>query len=112
VDITPDDIRFEFPEFSGLSDLQIQSVLDRASRQIQIERWGDLFQDGIKTFTAHTLMVRYINKLDIGGYIKSLDSDKSSGPDFNKGSVAFESTIYGLEYLQLLSQLGGVGFVV
>jgi Protein of unknown function (DUF4054) len=110
--ITPYDIRSEYPEFSTLSDAQIQSVLNRATLEITSERWGDFQDEGTKLFAAHTLLVRYINQLDLGASIKAIESDKAGPSIFKKGGTNFEATAYGQEYLYLKDSLPTVGFVV
>jgi hypothetical protein len=111
--VVPADIRLEYPEFTGLTDPQIQAVLDRAGRQLQIERWGVWLDDGIKAFTAHTLLVRYQVQLGIGDALKAIESDKSKSTPSTNPDDYFKSTAYGIEFLQLQNQLPVMGsFVV
>ena len=111
--VVPNDIRLRYPEFAALTDQQIQDAINQATNQIQYDRWGSWLSDGIKAFVGHTLLLRYQTQLGLVDQVKSIESDKTKATPAQIAAKHFLSTSYGLEFLQLQSQLPVfVGFVV
>ena len=98
--IIPDNIRNRYPQFSALTDEQIQEFLDDAELVIAEDTWLDLRDRAIKVYTAHLLTVNVQTQLRLTSGVKSLEVGEDA-TIFEDGDDWLKSTIYGKEFLAL-----------
>ena len=53
--MTPSEFKTQFPEFAAETDERVQLFIDRAAPHFDVERWGDLYPDGVAYHVAHEL---------------------------------------------------------
>lgn len=114
--VYPQNIRDAYPEFGGFSDLQIQTVLDRAQFYIDPNIWyqskiGDGFSDqAIMAWTAHNLLVKWRVSLNLITTLKDVYVDRPV-PQSPGVEVAndYSSTVYGQQFIELRNMLPRLG---
>lgn len=117
--------REDFPEFASVTDYptaQVNFWAGIASKLVDLDRWGDLYDQGISLFVAHNLVLQRRNIAGAasggsGGLVGSVSS-KSVGAvsvsyDVNavmeSGAGQWNLTSYGLQYIQLARMIGAGG---
>lgn len=115
--MTPSEFKTLFPEFSGESDQRVQLFIDRAAPHFDVERWGDLYSDGVAYFVAHELALANAQTAQ-GGSVQAMTNDtvskkvgdvqvtKDAGLLAKQADNPFFRTMYGQKYLYLRKQAG------
>lgn len=115
--------RTDFPEFSNTvtyTDAMVNFRLVLGAKLMDLTRWGDLFDPGLELYTAHYLALGRMaaQAAAIGaapgaveGPITAKAVDKVSlardaASVTLEGGGHWNSTIYGVQYYQLLRQVG------
>ena len=123
------EFRLEFPEFTDVTKYPDTVILFWAhfgDRIMNIQRWGDFREDGLKLFVAHniTLWRQGYAIAAVGGIAGlgvGLASSESAGPlsysmDYGSfltaGAGEYNLTRYGLMYWRLVNIVGMGGTVV
>jgi hypothetical protein len=119
--VTPTDFKARYTEFATLSDARIQIFLDDAVLELDVVRWGDLYDRGLAALAAHFLAISERTSLagttGGGGAIGPLasksvgDVSLSYGWTGNSASGSrdqnyYLSTVYGQDYLRLVAIVG------
>lgn len=55
--MTPSDFKLAFPEFQSMADQDIQFWIDRVAPHFDVERWDDLYEEGVGNLVAHYITV-------------------------------------------------------
>ena len=86
--MTAADFRTVYPQFTAalFTDAQVTYWLAFAARQMDAERWGELYDDGIGLFAAHNLTLEAA---------AAKAADGSGGLDAAQGGVVSESKTIG-----------------
>jgi hypothetical protein len=67
-------MRVRFPEFALASDAYVSAFLDGAARQMDVDVWGDLFDDGQMFLAAHEMA------LTVAGQTAGLSNKHGESP--------------------------------
>jgi hypothetical protein len=108
VAITVADIRTQLPEFSSLTDAQIQLALDKANRRINTTAWGVKADDGLVCLTGHLLARSATEGQGAAGPISSESVGQVSvsyaiSDSFKESDLG--STSYGRCFLELRKEV-------
>lgn len=113
------EFRQVFPEFTASSDATVTYWLGIGANLVNADRWGNMTAHGTYLVAAHFLALGLANstgKPGAGGMgvISAKSIDKvSASYDTNTGSVdgagAWNATIYGRQYAQLVRMFGAGG---
>ncbi len=111
--MTPSEFKTQFPEFEGETDERLRLFISRAAPHFDIERWGDLYPEGVANFVAHELTRAKVQAAQGGGASDTLNKrvgDVSIGKDAGllakQADNPFYRTLYGQKYLTLRRQVG------
>lgn len=127
--MTPAEFLARFPEFDGLDGIAgpgIQAALDEADPHFDVERWGDLYTQGLGNFVAHTLLMRkkrYDALRNAGDTDPPADAISYKAGDteikFSEKLILYKvekspyvSTEYGQQYLYLRDIVGAGALAV
>lgn len=115
--MTPSEFKTLFPEFSAETDARVQLFIDRAAPHFDVERWGDLYPDGVAYFVGHELALANAQAAQ-GGSVQAQTNDtltkkvgevqitKDTGLLNKQADNPFFRTLYGQKYLYLRKQAG------
>lgn len=118
------EFRALFPEFNEpvATDAQVQAKLDIAERMMDVDRWGDLFDNGQLQYAAHLLStsITCAAALGRGGAVFGIRARTVDDVSitFNVPQAVsnfdafFNSTCYGQMYLMLVNMVGVGALVV
>lgn len=111
---TLETFRVLIPEFAGVDDTTVNTVLSLASDEMNVARWSEasLFQQGAIYLAAHKLSIRKASEDSANlalspALVNSLTEDRLSigfrdqAGGGAPGYSSLESTPYGQEYLRL-----------
>lgn len=121
--------RASFAEFNSSAtypDSMIQIWIDYMSRRMSVERWGDLYDQGLMLSVAHftTLAARRLRAAGAGGVPGMLSGPQTSksvdkvsvSSDVSSVTVAgaghWNQTEYGVMYSELVDMVGAGGMQV
>lgn len=115
--MTPSEFKTQFPEFAAETDARVQLFIDRAAPYFDVDRWGDLYPDGVAYYVAHELTLANAQAAQ-GGSVQALTNDtltkkvgevqitKDTGLLNKQADNPFFRTLYGQKYLYLRRQVG------
>jgi len=115
--MTPSEFKTQFPEFATETDARVQIFIDRAMPHFDVERWDDLYQDGVAYYVAHEMTLSNVQTAQ-GGSVQALTNDnttkrvgdvqvtKDAGLLAKQSDNPFYRTLYGQKYLYLRRQVG------
>ncbi len=115
--MTPSEFKTQFPEFAAETDERVQFFVDRAAPYFDVERWGDLYPDGVANYVAHELALAKAQTA-LGGSVQVMTNDtiskkvgdvqvtKDAGLLAKQADNPFYRTLYGQQYLYLRRQVG------
>lgn len=115
--MTPSEFKTQFPEFASETDARVQLFIDRAAPHFDVDRWGDLYADGIAYWVAHELALANAQTAQ-GGGVQAMINDtltkkvgdvqitKDTGLLAKQADNPFFRTLYGQKYLYLSKQVG------
>ncbi len=120
--------RLYYPEFAGVSDDDVSTVIEDCSAEFIPATWGTLYLRGLLALSAHVLAMRArsasaagaggagTGSAPVGGVASLKTGDLSvsfgggsamaSGGGMASGDAIYTQTPYGLEYLRLRGRLG------
>ncbi len=118
--MTPAQFRAAFPEFANTTaypDPAIEFQITLAEKRLPEDRWDDLLEHGTGLFTAHFLTLNARNAKSGGAVLMPVASkavDKVSvSYDTTMATLAdgghWNSTSYGVQFLQLARMVGAGG---
>jgi len=124
--MTPNTFRQAFPEFASTSDYrdgQITFWMTLAGNLLNADRWGDMLDLGTMLYVAHHLALgtRDQQTAQAGGVPGMVNGPQSAkavdkvSASYDTGAVALEgggfwnSTMYGIQFLQLARYAGAGG---
>lgn len=115
--MTPSEFKTQFPEFAAETDERVQLFIDRSAPHFDVERWGDLYPDGVAYHVAHELALANAQTAQ-GGGVQAMTNDnlskevgdvqvtKDAGLLAKQADNPFYRTLYGQKYLYLRRQVG------
>ena len=124
--------REAFPNFAESADARVKFFIALAERLLPSARWGDLREDGIALYVAHNLTLEAeISKDKSGAGAINVAAGPVTGESKTVGSMsksvtragasaqgtsllnagAYNSTVYGQQFWQLVLIVGAGGFV-
>lgn len=115
--MTPSEFKTQFPEFAAETDARVQLFIDRAAPYFDVDRWGDLYPDGVAYYVAHELALANAQTAQ-GGSVQAMTNDtltkevgdvqvtKDAGLLAKQADNPFYRTLYGQKYLYLRRQVG------
>lgn len=115
--MTPSDFKTLFPEFTTETDARVQLFIDRADPHFDIERWDDLYPEGVANFVAHNMALANAQTAQ-GGSVGAMSNDnmlkkvgdiqvmKDTGLLNKQAENPFMRTLYGQQYLYLRRIVG------
>lgn len=120
--MTPDRFKLIFPEFDGEQNDRVQVLIDLADPQFDVARWGDLYEQGMANYVAHTLVLSGVraSQFNVSGPASALSSFQTSKTvgdvSVSRSDVMVQAqaknpllaTAYGVEFARL-RRLVGIG---
>ena len=112
-----------FPEFSNVTTYPVARVnfwLSYAINFVNTARWGNVASQGIALYTAHLLVLDAGNQAQ-QGVVTGVDTGESAdGISYSvdaasvtiAGAGLYNSTTYGIQYIQLAQMMGAGGLQV
>ena len=112
-----------FPEFSNTaiySTARVNFWLGYAVNFVDPTRWGNVANQGIALYTAHLLVLDVRNQVQQGN-VTGVDTGQSAdGISYSVDSASvtiagaglYNSTTYGIQYIQLAQMMGAGGLQV
>lgn len=115
------DFRDEFPEFAPVADATVTRRLNRAAAYLDVDTWGDCFDDAVLYYAAHNLALQQlraatadsesgntvivggagaITSASVDGVSTSYATPKNANSGTDEESWLYQ-TPYGQHYLQL-----------
>lgn len=124
--VNPTQFKARYPEFSALDDTIVQTALDDADEEINVDVWGTRAAKGESALAAHLLVTRGalndpgatgmqgsgpVQNMKVGDVSLSFDVNAIARGVEQGLEVALATTKYGLEYTRLLKSLAAGGAV-
>lgn len=111
---TVTDFHNRFPELVGLTDPQVQVIIDDCSLLMPQERWQDLWTQGIANFVAHEYCIKKIQATGDSNSMLPITQQaagkvsmtQKAGSQTTDEDLYFQSTTYGQKYLRLKNIIG------
>lgn len=114
--------RTDFPEFASTTDYT-GSMLDFwssiAAELVSLDKWGNLYNQGISLFVAHNLVLQRKNMNAASGGVPGTSTGMLASKAVGRVSVGYDNsnvaldnggqwnlTTYGMQYLQLARMIG------
>lgn len=114
--------RTDFPEFASTTDYT-GSMLDFwssiAAELVSLDKWGNLYNQGISLFVAHNLVLQRKNMNAASGGVPGTGTGMLASKAVGRVSVGYDNsnvaldnggqwnlTTYGMQYLQLARMIG------
>jgi hypothetical protein len=115
--VTPSEFKLQYPdgEFGALDDGYIQKFLDKADPFFDVERWGNLYSEGLSNFVAHRIVMSKATAANALQADSGNVTEKHVGPVGQSTDSAILSrqvddpyllTGYGREYVRLRRMVG------
>lgn len=114
MDFTVADFHNRFPELVGLTDSQVQVIIDDCKLLTPQNRWLDLWTVGIANFVAHEFVIKLNQKNGDNNSMFPITSQgagrvsmqQKTGDQTTDDDLYYQSTTYGQKYLNLKNIIG------
>ena len=113
--MTPAEFKAIYPKFTSENDVRVQVFIDQAAVELDVDRWGDLYQRGLGLLTAHILTAESQDAATATSAVADLTTQKKVGDvSVSRSEAMLQAqagdplmrTTYGQEFKRLRRMVG------